>query len=509
LAIDRVRDRNACGCLGRALAASGSVAGEKGPLVKTVLPAVVVLAAMAGASRPVAAQGQAPAVTPAPLRPSPLATSPFLGGVPSGEPTAEPLALSLSDAINRALEHNLGALTAEQAIDSAAGARWRMLAGLLPTVNGHVTETRQKVNLAAFGFPLPEGVPSVVGPFNVFDARVALSQPVLDFGAINDVRAESHSLAAAKYSYRNARDLVVLVAANLYLQSLAEQARAESARVQLETAQALYNQAVDLKKSGIAPGIDVLRAQVQLATRRERTTVAENDFEKSKLQLARVAGLPIGQTFTLSDKVPYAPVPEMVLKDALEQAYRQRPDYQAALERVRAAESARAAIVDSRLPSLQVHADYGALGLTPDTAVGTYVVVGAVNVPIFQGGRTHGRLLEADAQLRNRQAEAADLKAGIYYDVRTAFLDLRAGREQLEVATQARDLANQQLGQARDRFAAGVADNLEVVQAQDAVALADEQYIAALYSYNVSKAALARALGVAEAAAHQYLGGSR
>ncbi len=132
-----------------------------------------------------------------------------------------------------------------------------------------------------------------------------------------------------------------------------------------------------------------------------------------------------------------------------------------------------------------------------------------MNVPIFQGGETQGRLIQADADIRTRRAEADDLKAGIYYDVRTAFLDLQANGEQLQVATKAKDLAASQLTQARDRFAAGVADNIEVVQAQEAVALANEQYIAALYSYNVSKAALARALGVAEESVRRYLGGSR
>ncbi|MGE5246185.1 MAG: TolC family protein [Betaproteobacteria bacterium] len=477
--------------------------------MKPVLPAIGLAAALACPAVPAAAQDQMPATSPVAVRPTPPSTNPFLGGVPSGQVTSQPVALSIADAINRALEHNLGVLTAEQDITSAAGARWRMLTGLLPTVNGHVSETRQKVNLAAYGFPLPAGVPAVVGPFNVFDARVSVSQPLLDMSAINDYRAQSHALEAARYSYKSARDLVVLVSANLYLQSLAASARADAAGAQLDTAQALYNQAVDLKKSGIVAGIDVLRAQVQLTTEQQRATVARNEFEKSKLQLARVIGLPIGQEFTLSDQLPYAPVPEMTLQQALDRAYQTRPDYQAALERVRAAEAKRTAILMSRLPSLHLNADYGDLGLTPGSAVGTYAVLGTVTVPVFQGGRTHGRLLEAEAELRNRRSEADDLKAGVYYDVRTAFLDLQASGEQLQAATKGRDLAAQQLTQARDRFAAGVADNIEVVQAQEAVALANEQYIGALYSYNVSKAALARALGVAEQAARQYLGGSR
>ena len=332
---------------------------------------------------------------------------------------------------------------------------------------------------------------------------------MLDLSAINDARAAAHDLAAARYAYKSARDLVVLVSANLYLQALAESARADSAKAQLQTAQAIYTQALDLKQSGLVAGIDVLRAQVQLSTEQQRATATSNDFEKAKLELARVTGLPIGQAFTLSDEIPYAPVPEMTLEQALDRAYKARPDYQAALERLQAAEAARASAVASALPSLHVNADYGVIGLTAADALGTFAVMGAVNVPIFQGGRTHARVLTADAELRNRRAEAEDLKAGIYYDVRTAFLDLQASGQQLDVATRARELAAATLTQARDRFAAGIAANIELVQAQEAVALANEQYIGALYSYNVSKAMLARALGVAEQAVRQYLGGSR
>jgi len=475
---------------------------------------LVLLLGAAGAVSTAAAQGQVapPSEPPAPAparAPSLLTTNPFLGGVPAGTATSEPLSLSILDAINRALEHNLGVLMAQEGVGRAQGARWRALSGLLPTVSGRVSETRQVVNLAAFGFPLPPGIPAIVGPFNVFDARVYLTQAVLDFHALNDARAEAHNIAAAEFSYKSARDLVVLVAANAYLQALAASSRADSARAQVETASALHNQAVDLRQGGIVAGIEVLRAEVQLNTERQRATATQNDFEKAKLQLAHVIGLPLGQAITLSTELPEVPVPEMTLEQAIERAYQARPDYQAANERVRAAESAREAIVGERLPSVRVDAHYGDLGLSVADAHSTYAVVGAVNVPIFQGRRTHGRLLEADADLRDRRAQVEDLKATIYYEVRTAFLDLQASGEQLQVATGSRQLAAQQLTQARDRFAAGVASNIEVVQAQEAVALANEEYISALYLYNVGKAVLARGLGVAENAVRQYLGGVR
>jgi len=491
---------------------SSSVAGrERDRIVRAAFIIVTLLAAQTAWAQPQAAREPPPAPSTSPVSRSSTAAdaNTFLRGVPTGTATAEPLALSITDAIARALKYNLGVLNAEQGLSRAQGTRWEELADLLPNVNGRITETRQKVNLAAFGFPLPAGFPSVVGPFNVFDARVFVSQSVLDLKALNDFRAETHNATAAEFSYQSARDLVVLVAGNAYLQSLAAASRADSARAQLQTAEVLYRQAGNLRQSGLVAGIDVLRAEVQLSTDRQRATAALNDFEKAKLQLARIIGLPIGQVFTLSDELPYLPVPAMTLEEALDRAYKFRPDYQAALERVKAAEAVRRAIFAESLPNVRVSADFGDIGQTPGDARGTFVITGTVNVPIFQGGRARGRLIEADADLRARHAEAEDLRAGIYYDVRAAFLDLQATEEQLKVATRGRELAAQQLAQSRDRFAAGVADNIEVVQSQEAVTVAAEQYISALYGYNLAKGLLARGLGRAEAGIQDLLGGVR
>ncbi len=441
------------------------------------------------------------------LRPSPPPDSPFAGGVPQGVATANAVPLSIAEAIDRALGHNLGALTAGAGVETARGARVEALSDLLPHLSGGISETRRKSSLEVFGFPLRGEFPRVVGPYNVFDARLFVSQSVLDFQALNEVRSADHTLAAARLSSRSARDTVVLVAANLYLQALAAGAHAESARAQLDTARALHLQAGNLRESGIVAGIDVIRAEVRLGTERQRATAAEHDFEKARLQLARIIGLPVGQEFTLSDQIPYVPVPEMTLEEALARAYRDRPDYLAALERVRAAEADRRAIAAERLPSVRVTADYGATGLTPASTLPTFAVSGAIDVPLFEGGRVHGRLVQSDAELTIRRAEAEDMRASLYYDVRSAFLDLKATEESLQTATRSRELAALQLTQSRDRFGAGVASNIEVVQAQEAVAAASEEYINALYGFNVSKALLARSLGTAEDAVRKYLGG--
>ena len=480
------------------------------------LPLLLLVAGVV-CSQPAAAQGQAPSSsTGQPTRSAPLSIPPgsFLGGVPSGTVTDAVQTITIVAAITRALEHNLGVLAAEQNLGKAEGARWRALSGLLPNINGRIAETRQTINLAAFGFSRGPGfpfgdIPTIVGPFNVFDARIFLSQSVLDFGALNGARAEAHNVEAARLTFKSARDFVISVAGNLYVQALAASARADAARTQRETARTLHQQALDLKQNGLIAGIDVLRAEVQLSTQTQRVTIAVNEFEKAKLQLARAIGLPLGQRFELDPALPDLPAADMSLDEAVALAYTTRPDYKAALERVGAAETTRRSIVGEALPSVRVNADYGTIGFSPADSRATFAVAGAVNVPIFQGGRTRGRLLEADADIRGRRAEADDLKASIYYEVRTAFLDLDATARQLALAGKTRDLANQQLTQARDRFAAGIASNIEVVQAQDVVAVAAEQFIAAQYGYDLAKGAIVRGVGTSEDLLRLLLGGSR
>ena len=481
--------------------------------------ALIMLAAVA---RPAAAQVtgsiSGPISTPPPRAPSSQApppsaggqqiptTSPFFGSVPQGPPTAEPLSLSVKDAVDRALKNNLGLLLQEESVSAARGARWRALAELLPNVSSGVSERRQVINLKAFGFPAD---PSIVGPFNVFDARAFLSQPLLDVSALNNTRAATLNQQAEKYGIKNARDLVVLVTVNLYLETIASDSRVSMVRAQQETADALFQQAQDLKASGLVAGIDVLRAQVQLQTQRQRLIAAQNDFEKLKLQLARAIGLPVSQPLNLTDKIPYAPLPALTLNDALQRAFESRPDYLAAQSRLEAARAARRAANGALLPSVSFDADFGAIGQTVDTAHSTYSFAATVRVPIFDGGRTVARRIEAEAFLRQREAEFADFRGRVEYDVRAAFLDVRAADEQLQAAQTNVQLAGSELEQARDRFGAGVASNLEVTQAQESVAAASDSYIAALYAHNIAKATLARALGIAESAVAAYLGGQQ
>jgi len=455
---------------------------------------------------PAAASAQSAIQMPGPQLPR---TSPFAGGIPSGTATANPIELNIIQAVLRSLEHNLGLMLADQDTALAKADRWTALSALLPNVSAGLTESRRKTNLEAFGFPLGPDFPKVVGPFNVFDARLFASQSIINLDALNESRAASHRIASTEHTYKHARSIVMLATANTYLQALAAQARAESVKAQLASAQAIHQQAIDLRQSGLVAGLDVVRAEVQVSILRQRATATANDAEKAKLQVARIVGLPIGQPFTLVDNVPELSVRPMTVEDALKEAYEKREDFLAAVEDVRAAESRREAASAARLPSVRVLADWGAIGLTPAASLPTFNVTGALDVPIFDGGKRKGRLASADVELRDRRARLEDLRATVYYDVRTAFLDVEATRQQLEAADRGRALATQQLEQSRDRFAAGVATNIEVVQAQEAVALATEQEIAARYGFSVAKALLAQSNGSAEETLMSFLKGAK
>jgi outer membrane protein TolC len=454
------------------------------------------------------AQSQSPPLLPSVPLPPP--TSPYLGGVPKGDPTGSALPLTLKDAIARGLQANLGLLVAQEGVTAARGTRWESLSGLLPDVSARVGEARRKMSLAEFGFTSFPGITSsTVGPFNVFDTRVNISQPIVDMSAIYSARAGSASVKAAEYNVKDARDLVVLVVANLYLETVSAAARVEAARAASATADALFTLATDLKNAGLAAGIDLLRAQVQQQTEKQRLIVAENDVAKSKLQLARAVGLPPGQDITLTDTMPYAPLDDVSLEHALQRAYGARSDYLAAQALLKAAEASHKAAQMSLLPTLSVTGELGRVGTETSNTDFIYGIAASVSVPVFAKGHQQARLARTDSELAQRRAEVADMKAHVDLEVRSAVLDVQAAQQALDAARTNVDLANQQLVQSRDRFSAGVTGNIEVVQSQEAVARATDSYITALYAHNLAKASLARAVGIAEEAVQSYLGGAR
>ena len=260
-------------------------------------------------------------------------------------------------------------------------------------------------------------------------------------------------------------------------------------------------------QAGTSPAIDALRAQVELKTRQQQLIQARNDFAIQKLTLARVIGLAPGQQFELTDKSPYQPFEGITVEEALKRAYASRSDFQAALADVRAAEYARKAATAGYYPSLDFNADYGVAGQHPDSSHGVMDVRATLTIPIFQGGSVHADVLQA--QLSSTKAASASRICAPRLTLTSGplFSTFSLPRDQVAVAQSNIDLAEQTLTQSRDRFAAGVTDTVEVVQAEEAVASANEEYISSLYNYNYAKISLARALGIAEEGVKQYFKG--
>jgi outer membrane protein TolC len=302
---------------------------------------------------------------------------------------------------------------------------------------------------------------------------------------------------------------VVLTVANFYLQALSAASRISAVEAQVARAQVLYNRAVDLKNSGLVAGIDVLRAQVELQSQQQRLLAFRNDFALLKLNLVRAIGAPLVQDITLTDAMPVETPPSPRVEEALQIAMENRQDLRRADSLVLAAQHAVDSAKSESLPTLDFDSDYGAIGRTPGQSHGTYSVRGQINIPIFNKNETQSDRLEAEAHLKQRLLEAGDLRAQVEMDVRAAYLDLNSDAEQVRVAQSSLALARQQLDQAQDRFEAGVAGNLEVVQAQETLALADENVISSLYLFNVAKARLARAMGTAQQTLKSFFGGTR
>jgi outer membrane protein TolC len=435
--------------------------------------------------------------------------SPNAGSVPSGPATTEVLRLTLSEAIHRAVLYNLGAIESDENTRTARGQRLLALSHLLPQVSAGVNENVDQVNLTALGLGAVKipGIPAVVGPFSYSTATASLSQTLFSYESIQRFRAARTSEQASQLSYKDTLDVITLTVGNAYLQVIEASSRIEAEEAQVQNAKALYDQAADEFHAGTRPRIDVIRTEVQFHTEEYNLSVTRNNFAVAKLALGRAIGLPLGQTFELADQLPYADIHPPSVDDALTMAYNSRSDLRSALDSAKSAERALSAAKGERYPVVAVNGDYGDQGPTFGHSHGVFGFQAGVNVPVYTGGRIKGDIIQAEATLRQTKAEAENIRGQIDYDVRTAFLNLNAAREQVNVAHQNVGLANETVARSKDRFAAGVTDSVEVVQSEQSLASANDQYITSLYSHNLAKLALARALGIARGSFSEYLGG--
>ena len=436
--------------------------------------------------------------------------SQLTGSVPSGPASKEVLQLTLRDAVTQALRYNLGSIETTEDTQVARGERLLALSALLPQISAELSETAQELALATLGIKKEKqlaGLPAVIGPFAYSSVQANISATLFSYASIQRYRSAQTAEQASKLSYQDTLDVITLIVGNAYLQVIADASHVEAQEAQVQNAKSLYDQAVDQFQAGTAPKIDVTRTEVQLHTEQYNLSIARNNFSIAKLALGRAIGLPLGQQFELADKLPYFDINPPTVDDALKMAYQSRNDFRAALSSQKAAAQTLAAAKGERYPVVAMNGFYGDVGETFGHSNGNFEFQGGVSVPVFTGGRIKGDITQAEAKLRQRKAESENLRGQIDYDVRSAYLNLTAAKEQVDVATRTVALANETLDRSKERFASGVTDSVEVVQSEQYLASANDQYIASLYSHGFAKLSLARAMGVARTDYHQYLGG--
>jgi outer membrane protein TolC len=411
-----------------------------------------------------------------------------------------PGVLTLQDAIQRAVAHNLTILGLKHAVSEARGQQQVARSSLLPRLTGEFSAFGQRLNLAAQGVQFDIPVPGfelerVVGPFSVLDVRARLSQTLVDVPATQNHRAAAQAVRASELSVEDAQDLIALAAGRAYVETLAAHSRVDATRAQVDTATAIHEKAVQQQAAGLATPLDVNRAQVQILAARQRLAALEAAFAKRKIDLTRISGVPPTDQYDLDRNVPFSPGPPLALEEAVKEALDRRSDLKAAEAQVQAAQLGVSAARAQRLPSLTFVADYGANRAAGLPVANTYLVGGVVRLSLWEGGRIAGQVEQATAVLSRRRAERDDLRAQIEADIRKAYADLRAAETAVKVAELNVQVTRETLGLTRERFDAGVSDNIAVVQSQESLAAVEFDYINSVLSHSLAKIDLARALG--------------
>ena len=441
--------------------------------------------------------------------------------------TREPMRLSLKRAVEIATspEGNTYIQLSDETVKQAKSRSQQARSALLPDIEAQASETIAMRSLAALGLDLAtsqtllgaennltgtfapvekelldqiiHNIPRVVGPFNSVDVRARLSQSVLDFSNIRRYQASRAAVRAAKNDRGNTDDSISATVAKTYLAALRTDADVEAYQANVALSEAVLKQSENQKSAGTGTGIEVTRAKVQLSNEKQRLLMVQNDRTKAYLQLLRVMGLNLGTELELTDKLSYEPTEAVTLEKAKAEALKNRPDIKAQAEREAAARLSANSVKFERLPSLAVYADYGTTGtngtlvsLLPTRDYGV-----ALRVPIFDGGRRDARRAESASQFRQERVRTNDLNEQLELDIRTSLDSLHSAEEQLKVAEEGLTLSDSELTQARRRYEAGFASNLEVTDAQTRLERARDNRIAALFGYNVARIDLGRAMG--------------
>jgi outer membrane protein TolC len=419
------------------------------------------------------------------------------GTLAAAEPP--PLSLTLGQALRTALAQNSDVQRSLLAVAQSQEDRRAAASALMPTLEAGAQGTRLRYNLdTQLGSPSPGG-PDMIGPFSWGTIAVQASVPVLDLSLWDRWKAARHGQRTAEAQARETREAVTALTVGQYLrlQRAAESVRAAQSRVEL--ARVLEQLAQDQQKHGLGTRLDTLRAQVQVRNEQQRLIQAETQVQAARFALARVLNLEPAVRVDAADGLATPDLPALGFQDAYRAGLRQRPEMAALEAREQAQTELRNSARDLAMPTVVASGNYGSTGLSHAPWGNTWTVSVGVKVPLFTGGRISAQTARAQDELERIKQERRGLEAEVGMEVQTAQAELEAGRNEVAVATEAQDLAQQALEQARHRFEAGVANNIEVVQAQDELARATDNRINALYRLNQSRADLARAMGQLEA----------
>ena len=434
-----------------------------------------------------------------------IALAGLFAGTMSAAQQSPPLRLSLQEAIQKGLQANLGVLVAGTRVDEAEGTRERRLAAaLLPRVNAQTYANVQNRDLRAFGISLP-GMPEVVGPFSNYDFRVYAQQNVVDLQSYRGLKASERAIDAGKMDLQDARDLIVRSIAALYLSAQSAQARVDAAQSRVRDSSALLKLARDKHDAGTATGVDVLRAEVQLANDKQVKLVAGNQLQQSLLALARNLGMDPGTPLELAEPLRYQalkqPDPEVLAPAAL----LTRADYLSLASQRQGLVEQQSANRARSYPRLSLNGNIGEIGRSIGGVQTTGLIQGQIDFTVFDRDR-NGEAMELASRVKRIDDQIADLRRGIEEEIREALLNLNSAAEQVTVAQEGQSLAQRELEMAQDRFVQGTANNVEVVTAQDELARAEENCILAVTSHVDAKFALARAMGDSEKKIMQFMG---
>jgi outer membrane protein len=418
--------------------------------------------------------------------------------LPGNAPT-QTMRLTLDQAVGLALKQNT---TAQIAILQAAQSEQDKniaRAALLPDASLNVTDQAERVNLQAqFGGHRLPGIAEHLGPYQVFSAGPSFGGPVFDLTLWKRYQAAQATLNGSKANSLSTREQVILLVVSQYIGTLRAVADVQASQSRVDLAQALYDQAADLQKEGVGTGIDTLRANVELQNEKQRLIQAQTDRETSLYGLSRLLNLDPRQELELADSLSFFDTPQPEVEASIEAGLAERQEWKALAAQIKAAEADKKASQYSRLPSLRFDGDWAYLGSSSSTGIPTYTYTASANMPLFTGGRIHAEIVRADLEIKRLGQQQEDLRNQIALDVKTALLNLQSARNEVQVANLGVQLSKEEVDQARDRFKAGVANNIEVIQAQDSLARANDNQIAALFRFNQARADLARSTGQME-----------